>query len=124
MDSVVITKKQVRSNHATTVLKEIKQQLEKQGYEVAEQVGQSKFKCSLALKINAEDQEYTLGIFIDDDKHYDKNNLLEQYYQRPAILKSFGWRSIHVFAKDWLHQPEKVMEQIIKKGEGRTHYTH
>lgn len=115
LDSVVITKKQVRSNHATTVLKEIKQQLEKQGYEVAEQVGQSDFKCSLALKINAEDQEYTLGILIDDDKHYDNNNLLEEYYQRPAILKSFGWRSIHVFAKDWLHQPEKVIEQIIKR---------
>ena len=56
-----------------------------------------------------------LSILIDDEKHYGNNNLLEQYYQRPAILRTFGWRSIHVFAKDWLHQPEKVMEQVIKR---------
>jgi predicted DNA-binding WGR domain protein/DNA polymerase III delta prime subunit len=116
LDSLVVNKKgNDNINNSTVVLKEIKQQLEKQGYELTEQVGQSDFKCSLAVKVKAEDEEYTLSILIDDDKHYSNNNLLEQYYQRPAILQSFGWRSMHVFAKDWLHHPEKVMEQIIKR---------
>jgi predicted DNA-binding WGR domain protein len=97
------------------VLKEIKQQLQKLGYEIAEQVGQSDFKCSLAIKLHATDEEYTLGILLDDDKHYSNNNLTEQYYQRPAILQAFGWRTMHVFAKDWLQQPEKIMEQIVKR---------
>jgi predicted DNA-binding WGR domain protein len=97
------------------VLKEIKQQLQQLGYEVAEQVGQSDFKCSLAIKAAAGDEEYCIGILLDDDKHYRNPNLVEQYYQRPAILQSFGWRTIHVFAKDWLQQPEKVMQQIIKR---------
>jgi len=101
--------------NTTVVLKEIKQRLEKQGYEVTEQVGQSDFKCSLAVKAKPGDEGYTLSILIDDDKHYSNENLVEQYYQRPAILQSFGWRSMHVFAKDWLHQPEKVMEQILKR---------
>lgn len=116
LDSLVVNKKgnSVLAN-TTVVLKEIKQRLEKQGYEVTEQVGQSDFKCSLAVKAKPGDEEYTLSILIDDDKHYNNTNLVEQYYQRPAILESFGWRSMHVFAKDWLHHPEKVMEQIVKR---------
>ena len=35
--------------------------------------------------------------------------------QRPDILRNFGWRVIHVFAKDWLQQPQKVLEQVIKR---------
>jgi predicted DNA-binding WGR domain protein len=52
---------------------------------------------------------------VDDDIHYGNANLLEQYYQRPAILQSFGWKIIPVFAKEWLKQPHKVMEQIVKR---------
>jgi predicted DNA-binding WGR domain protein len=93
---------------------EIRDQLVARGYEVAEQVGQSGFKCSLAVKRTPEDEQYALAILIDDDQHYRNDNLIEQYYQRPAILKSFGWKVLPVYAKDWLHQPQKVMEQILK----------
>ena len=116
LESLVVNKTSTATTVATTITaKEIKLQLEKRGYEVAEQVGQSGFKCSLAVKLKTGDEDYTLGILMDDDKHYSNSNLVEQYYQRPAILQSFGWRSINVFAKDWLQQPEKVIEQIIKR---------
>jgi superfamily I DNA and/or RNA helicase/predicted DNA-binding WGR domain protein len=117
LDGLVVNKQNTNTGKGTTsaiVVKEIKTILQKHGYEVAEQVGQSNFKCSLAVKAKIDDETYTLSILIDDDKHYSNNNILEQYYQRPAILQSFGWRIIHVFAKDWLHQPEKVMDQILK----------
>jgi len=116
LDSLVVNKKEKLSGSNTTViLKQIRKQLEQEGYEIDEQVGQSDFKCSLAVKVASDDEQYTLSILIDDDNHYGNNNLLEQYYQRPALLQSFGWRSMHVFAKDWLHQPEKVMEQILRR---------
>jgi superfamily I DNA and/or RNA helicase/predicted DNA-binding WGR domain protein len=116
LDSLVVNKNEkLAGGKMTIVLKQIKKQLEKEGYEVAEQVGQSDFKCSLAVKVSGGDEEYTLSILIDDDHHYSNSNILEQYYQRPAVLQSFGWRCMHVFAKDWLHQPEKVMEQIIRR---------
>ncbi len=100
---------------ASTVMREeIREQLIARGYEVAEQVGQSGFKCSLAVRRTPEDEAYALAILIDDDQHYRNDNLIEQYYQRPAILKSFGWKVLPVYAKDWLHQPQKVMEQILK----------
>jgi predicted DNA-binding WGR domain protein len=51
---------------------------------------------------------------IDDEAHYRNDNLIEQYYQRPAILRSFGWNVLPVFSKDWLHQPEKVLELVTR----------
>jgi predicted DNA-binding WGR domain protein len=116
LDGLVVNKNdRPTDTESGVVVKEIKKSLQKLGYEVAEQVGQSGFKCSLAIKTNTNDEEYTMSVLIDDNKHYNNENLVEQYYQRPAILQSFGWKSINVFAKDWLKQPDKVIEQIIRK---------
>jgi predicted DNA-binding WGR domain protein/DNA polymerase III delta prime subunit len=116
LDSLVLNKKERgTSSVGSIILSQIKEQLEKRGYEVAEHVGQSAFKCSLAVKAKPGDTTYSLSILVDDDKHYRNDNLLEQYYQRPAILQTFDWRTINVFAKDWLHQPDKVIEQILKR---------
>jgi predicted DNA-binding WGR domain protein len=96
----------------TIIRRRLREQLEARGYEVAEQVGQSGFKCSLAVKRHPEDGQYSLAILIDDEQHYANSNLIEQYYQRPAILRSFGWTVLPVYAKDWLNQPQKVMAQV------------
>ena len=98
----------------TIIRTQIKEQLTAMGYEVAGPVGQSDFKCSLAVKRNPGDEEYALAILIDDEGHYRNENLVEQYYQRPAILRDFGWKVLPVYAKDWLHQPQRVMEEILE----------
>ncbi|RYY68482.1 MAG: WGR domain-containing protein, partial [Chitinophagaceae bacterium] len=117
LDGLVLNKKDnlTQANRSDIVVKQIKEGLQKQGYFVTEQVGQSNFKCSLAVKVKEEDEEYTASILLDDDLHYSNDNLVEQYYQRPAILQSFGWKSINIFAKDWLEQPEKVLAYIVKR---------
>jgi len=121
LDSLVPHKGEALSGDTVSVIRtQIREQLLRLGYEVAEQVGQSDFKCSLAVKAKPADESYVLGILIDDEKHYRNRNLIEQYYQRPAILQSFGWKVLAVFARDWLHQPQKVMEQIRKMIEEAT----
>src|SRR6185437_11006848 len=69
----------------TVIRAQLKEQLEAMGYTVAGPVGQSDFKCSLAVKQRSDDGDYTLAILIDDEGHYRNGNLMEQYYQRPAI---------------------------------------
>ncbi|RPE08202.1 DUF4011 domain-containing protein [Chitinophaga lutea] len=98
----------------TVILGEIREQLEQQGFSVSEQVGQSGFKCSLAVKARPDDKAYTLSIIVDDEQYYQHENVLEQYYQRPAILESFGWKTVTVYAKDWLLQPQRVLEDLLK----------
>ncbi|WP_333863485.1 AAA domain-containing protein [Chitinophaga sp.] len=99
----------------TVVLQEIREALEKEGLTVTEQVGQSGFRCSLAVKTKPEDAQFALGIQVDDEAWYQHDNVLEQYYQRPAVMETFGWRTMTVYAKDWLSDPEKVLEDILKR---------
>lgn len=115
LDSLILNKKELASSKASVVLQQLKAQLQEKGLDVTENVGQSTFKCSLAIKLKPEDQSYVLSILIDDDLHYSNDNLLENYYQRPAILKSFGWKTMHLYAKDWLQHPQKMLELVWKR---------
>jgi predicted DNA-binding WGR domain protein/DNA polymerase III delta prime subunit len=98
----------------TLIRQQLKEQITALGYIVEGPIGQSDFKCSLAVRRRPEDAAYVLAILIDDEGHYRNEDLIEQYYQRPAILRNFGWKTLSVYAKDWLHQPQKVMSQIEK----------
>lgn len=116
LDGLTIEKNQQnKTPEKGVVMHQLKDILTKEGFEVTEHVGQSRFKCSLAVKVKASDTGYTLGILIDDDHHYSNLDMLEQYYQRPEVLQSFGWRIIQVYSKDWLSQKDRVVKQILKK---------
>jgi predicted DNA-binding WGR domain protein len=106
-------------NTFSVIASQIKNALEAKGYFVETQIGQSSFKCSLGVKRKGNDNEYSLGIMIDDETHYSNDDLVELYFQRPAILRSFGWELAYVFAKDWLEDSEKVLTSLIKQLEGK-----
>ena len=98
----------------TMIRSQLKEQLTALGYTVDGPIGQSDFKCGLAVRRRPDDAAWTLAILIDDEGHYQNEDLIEQYYQRPATLRNFGWKVVPVYAKDWLHQPQKVMDEILK----------
>lgn len=110
--------KQAVSNRFSNTLTQVKAELEKRGYIVDRYVGQSSFKCTLAVKRQPEDKEYSLGILIDDEWHYQNDDLVEQYFQRPSILQQFGWRVINLFAKDWLEDSNRVLGDLLKELDG------
>ncbi|HEY0611309.1 MAG TPA: AAA domain-containing protein [Chitinophaga sp.] len=97
----------------SVTIQQVKSALQQAGFTVDEAVGQSSFRCTLAVKRHADDNQYSLGILMDDEQHYRNNNLVEQYYQRPAILQAFGWKIAHVYAKDWLADRNRVMEMLL-----------
>jgi len=97
-----------------TTIAQIKEALEKAGYAVDEQIGQSSFKCTLGVKKKHDDPVYSLGLLVDDDSHYNNSNLVEQYYQRPAMLRAFGWKLLPVFAKDWLEDRPRVWASMLQ----------
>ncbi|MGX5819196.1 AAA domain-containing protein [Chitinophaga lutea] len=100
---------------ASVMLGDIRAQLEQQGFTVAEQLGQSGFRCSLAVKMNAQDESWALGIIVDDEEYFRHENVLEQYCLRPAVMERAGWKTVAVYAKDWLEQPQKVMEALLRQ---------
>jgi predicted DNA-binding WGR domain protein len=100
------------SPSTSTTLQEIKSNLENLGYFVVENVGQSKFKCDLAIKNNATDKEFLLGIILDEASHYEYSDVLEQYLLKPQLLEFNGWKICQIYAKDWLENKERVLSMI------------
>lgn len=84
--------------------------LRERGHEVDEQVGQSRFRCDLAVRDGG--QAYRLAVLVDTDAQYANPDVLERYVSRPRILDAFGWRVVQVLSRDWLHQPEGVVDRI------------
>lgn len=102
---------------ADAVVESLATALRARGYEVDLSVGQSKFRCDLAVRSNS-DSLYQLGILVDTDGHYANPNLLDRYLMQPAILKAFGWRFALVLTKDWYHNPDDVLSRIEKLLQG------
>lgn len=93
------------------VVQQLSDVLSKRGYELDHGVGQSSFKCDLAIR-SKEDSVYRLGIIIDTEEHYRSSDVLERYLLRPGILKAFGWQVALVLTKDWYHDAEGVLHRI------------
>jgi predicted DNA-binding WGR domain protein len=92
--------------------------LRARGHSVDLNVGQSKFRCDLAVRGNS-DSLYQLGILVDTDGHYANPNLLDRYLMQPSILRAFGWRFALVLTKDWYHNPDDVLTRIEKLLQGQ-----
>ncbi|MFN8283769.1 MAG: AAA domain-containing protein [Chitinophagales bacterium] len=106
-------------NSINHLQQQICDELNKAGYFTKMNIGQSHFKCHIGVKRNENDKQYILGILLDDDSHYRNGDLLEQYLLKPTILKNFGWNILQVYAKDWLENKAKTLQQIINLIDGK-----
>jgi len=95
------------------VIAALAQALHSRGYLVDLNVGQSKFRCDLAVRSKS-DNLYQLAILVDTESHYSNPNLLDRYLMQPGILRAFGWRFALVLTKDWYHNPDDVLERLEK----------
>jgi predicted DNA-binding WGR domain protein len=95
------------------VVEQLAAALRERGYAVDLNVGQSKFRCDLAVRSKA-DSLYQLGVLVDTDGHYANPNLLDRYLMQPSILRAFGWRFALVLTKDWYHTPDDVLARLEK----------
>ncbi|MGN6643289.1 MAG: WGR domain-containing protein, partial [Verrucomicrobiota bacterium] len=100
-------------SNGDAVVERLAMALRERGYEVDLNVGQSKFRCDLAVRSKT-DSLYQLGILVDTHGHYANPNLLDRYLMQPSILKAFGWRFALVLTKDWYHSPEDVLLRLEK----------
>jgi predicted DNA-binding WGR domain protein len=81
------------------------------GYHVSHAVGQSNFRCDLAVR-REDDRAYRLGILIDTDDYYEQPNVLERDVLKPKLLRAFGWHVVHVLTKDWYQDRDGVLQSL------------
>ena len=90
--------------------------LEKLGYNVALNLGNSNSKISLAIYDENKDR-YLLGIETDEEVMKASNSTLERDVFRNEFFKSKGWRVMRVWSRDWWHNPTLVINTIVKEVE-------
>jgi len=100
------------------VISELAAALTERGYQVDRAIGQSHFRCDLAVRRSG-DHAYRTGILVDTDEYYRHVNLLERDVLRPKLLRAFGWNLAHVLTKDWYQDRAGVIDQVatlVKRG--------
>jgi hypothetical protein len=96
------------------VIVQLASRLRDRGYEVETNVGQSSFRCDLAVRVRDE-RRYRLGILVDTDSYYQNANLLERDLLQPRLLRNFGWNVVLVLTKDWFENANAVMQAIEQR---------
>lgn len=102
-----------RISHST-VAGEIAAELRQRGYVVEFNVGQSHFRCSLAV-CRPDSEKYTLGILLDGPAYYQQRDLLERDLMKPRLLSAFGWNVVVVLTKDWLTDRSSVVNDLVER---------
>jgi len=95
------------------VLQSIAQALRSRGLEADVAVGDSGFRCDVAVRRSGEDR-YRLGVLVDLGESEDSQSVLERGVLQPAVLTGFGWKVERVLAKDWQQRRAEVLERLVR----------
>lgn len=93
---------------------QIAERLNKLGYKTELNLGNSNSKISIAVYDRKKDR-YILGIETDQAVNKTSKSALERDVFRNEFLKSKGWKMMRVWSRDWWHNPNQVINQIVKE---------
>ncbi|GAA1147514.1 WGR domain-containing protein [Kribbella jejuensis] len=110
--SALSTVKPAGVRKPTPVVEQLAAELRKVGVEVDVAVGESVFRCDLALKLPG-DSGYRLAVLVDTPERVADDTLLERLTTHPSALMTSGWRVHHVLTTDWTRSPEAVVSQLL-----------
>ncbi|RZU20139.1 AAA domain-containing protein [Kribbella rubisoli] len=100
------------SARPSAVVEQLAAALEARGVEVDTAVGESVFRCDLALKL-PEDAGHRLAVLVDTPDRVASDTLLERLTTHPSALTTTGWRVHHVLTTDWTRSPETVISHLL-----------
>jgi hypothetical protein len=107
------------ADHDAPVAEQLAQALVEQGFVVDRAVGQSHFRCDLAVYRKG-DARYRLAILLDNHAYYEQSELIERDMMRPKLLRNFGWRVAFVLAKDWYDKRSEVLDHLVRLLDGES----
>jgi hypothetical protein len=96
----------------TPVIEQLAAALQARGADVDVAVGESVFRCDLAVKLPG-DIGYRLAVLVDTPDRVASDTLLERLTTHPSALTTTGWRVHHVLTTDWTRSPEAVLSHLV-----------
>lgn len=93
---------------SATLAGQIAAALRERGWSAETQIGQSRFRCDVAVR-SSDAAQHQVGLLLDVTG---SAGVLERFHTQPSILKAFGWQVLVILAKDWWHDPQSVLDRI------------
>ncbi|GAA1615946.1 WGR domain-containing protein [Kribbella sancticallisti] len=109
---VLPTRKTPSADHRSAVVAQLAEALRAHGVEVDTAVGESVFRCDLALK-RPGDEGHRLAVLVDTPERVAADSLLERLTTHPRALSTGGWRVHHVLTGDWARDPDAVLARLL-----------
>jgi hypothetical protein len=94
------------------VVGQLAERLRAEGVVVETEVGESVFRCDLALR-RPEDEGHRLAVLVDTPERIAADSLLERLTTHPRALSTGGWRTHHVLTGDWTSNPDAVLARLL-----------
>ena len=99
-----------------SVEQQIKERLEKLGYSVDVNLGNSNSRISLAIYDPSSDR-YLVGVELDRDAFASSDSCIERDVCKPQFLEARGWSLLRIWSRDWWASPTKVIKAITTEAE-------
>ncbi|MEU4393520.1 AAA domain-containing protein [Kribbella sp. NPDC023855] len=94
------------------VVEQLTERLRENGVVVETAVGESVFRCDLALR-RPDDEGHRLAVLVDTPERVAADSLLERLTTHPRALATGGWRTHHVLTGDWTSNPDAVLARLL-----------
>ena len=78
------------------------------------QVGSSGFRIDLAVVDEEKPGRYILGIECDGAMYHSSKTARDRDRLRQEVLERLGWQIHHVWSTDWIRNPKREIERILK----------
>lgn len=120
--SVLKEKKTVENGNSDPFIASIANYIQKEGYEVAVNVGDSDYKVNIGV-INPHDKNrFIAGIECDGETYRMARTTRDRDDLRPRVLGGMGWNTYHIWSAEWIRntpaEKQKLMD-FIKKAEAK-----
>ena len=93
---------------------EVAAALIERGLTPVSQVGCGGFRIDLALKHPKWPGRFCLGIECDGATYHSSHTARDRDRIRQSVLEQLGWHIVRVWSTDWVRQPERQVERILK----------
>ncbi len=90
------------------LVEDIAHAIEKMGYAVKCNIGNSEFKMDIGIVNPYNPETYLMGILLDSENCKESSTARDRFVLQPSILKGLGWKLIRLWIMDWVDDPRKV----------------
>lgn len=100
------------NEHLNSVFEDfVVEELEKEGFAVERQIGESGFFIDMAIK-DVASNSYILGIECDGRTYHSSKYMRDRDKTRQKMLENLGWKIARIWSTDWFKNPKKEIEKI------------